>query len=347
MKAIVYHGINDVRLDDIEIPQINENEALLKVKAAALCGTDLRVKASGHRCIPEGDTRILGHEVSGIIEKVGSKVANLKEGMRVAVAPVSGCGVCRQCINGNEIFCKNDLVLGLSINGGMSEYMVIPEPHIKGGNVFIMPGDMGFDVAAVAEPLATVYTGLSACSVKPADVVLVVGAGPVGLMHMQMAKIFGAQKVIVSEILDERRALAEEFRADCVINPLKDDLKEAVLKQSYGRGADAIVIAAASPEAQSQSIDLAATGGSINFFGTLPKGKEKVLIDSNQVHYKNLKIVGTTGATVINYYRTMELVISGKIDLSKFISSRFAFEQYSEAFDAAKLTSSLKVIFEI
>jgi L-iditol 2-dehydrogenase len=347
LKAIVYHSIGDIRLEDIDIPEINENEALLKVKVVALCGTDLRVKASGHRSIKEGQTRILGHEVSGIIEKVGNKVSSLKVGARVAVAPVSGCGVCRQCITGNEIFCSNDLVLGLSINGGMSEYMVIPEPHIKGGNVFVLPKDMRFDIAAIAEPLATVFTGLSACNIKPADIVLIVGAGPVGLMHLQMAKIFGAAKVIVSEVIQSRRAIATEFGADYVINPIQENLKEIVLKNSFGRGADIVIIAAASPEAQSQSIDIAAIGGSINFFGTLPKEKEKVMINSNQIHYKNLKIVGTTGSTVANYCRTMELLILKKIDLSKFISKRFKFEEYKKAFELAKSTSSLKVIFVI
>jgi L-iditol 2-dehydrogenase len=164
---------------------------------------------------------------------------------------------------------------------------------------------------------------------------------------MQMAKIFGAQKVIVSEILDERRELALKFGADRVINPLKEDLKEIVLNLSYGRGADAIIIAAGSSEAQSQSLGLVATSGCINFFGTLPKGKNKVTIDSNQIHYKNIKILGTTGATVLNYYKTMELVSANKINLGKYISARFNLDQYKEAFEAAKSTSSLKVIFKI
>jgi len=347
LKAIVFHGIDDVRLDEMEIPKINENEALLKVGAAALCGTDLRVKASGHRCIGEKETRILGHEVAGTISKVGGKVKGLVEGMRVAVAPVSGCGICRQCISGMQVFCRNDIVLGLSTSGGLAEYMVIPEPHIKGGNVFVMPESMGFDVAAVAEPLATVFTGLSACKVKPADIVLVVGAGPVGLMHMQMSKVFGAQKVIVSEILDDRLEMALKFGADHVVNPIKENLTEVILKLSNGRGADAIIIAAASGQAQSQSLELVAIGGHINFFGTLPKGQDKIVIESNKVHYKNINIIGTTGTTVLNYYKTMELLISNKIDLSRFISARFGLDQYKEAFEAAKSTNSLKVIFEI
>jgi len=347
LKAIVFHGINDVRLDEMEIPEINENEALLKVGASALCGTDLRVKASGHRCIGENETRILGHEVAGTISKVGGKVKGLTEGTRVAVAPVSGCGICRQCISGMQVFCSKDIVLGLSTSGGLAEYMVIPEPHIKGGNVFVMPQRMSFDIAALAEPLATVFTGLRACEVTPADIVLVVGAGPVGLMHMQMAKIFGAQKVIVSEILEDRLEMALKFGADHVVNPLKENLEEVVLNLSNGRGADAIIIAASSGQAQSQSLELVAIGGHINFFGTLPKGKDKIVIESNKVHYKNIKILGTTGTTVLNYYKTMELLLSDKIDLSKYISARFKLDQYEEAFKAAKSTGSLKVIFEI
>ena len=346
MKAIVYHGINDVRLDNVETPRINENQALLKVKTAAICGTDLRVKAAGHRAISSSESRILGHEVSGVIVSTGKKVSGLSPGMRVSVAPVVGCGRCRQCLSGKQINCKDDIVLGLSINGGMAEYMVIPEQHIISGNVFILPDSMDFETAAIAEPLATVFTGLEACLLKPADVVLIVGAGPIGLMHMQMAKVFGAAKVLVSEVVESRRVRAVEFGADLVIDPLADNAVVTVMENSGGRGADVIIIAAAAPEAQSQSLNLAAVGGSINFFGTLPKARQDVILNTNLIHYKNLKLVGTTGSTVLNYYRTMELVISKKFDLSKYITSRFSFNDYLEGFAAAASSSALKVILE-
>ena len=147
--------------------------------------------------------------------------------------------------------------------------------------------------------------------------------------------------------MDERLERALKFGADEVVNPLKQDLKGTILNLSYGRGADSIIIAAASAEAQSQSLNLVAIGGHINFFGTLPKGKDKIVIESNKIHYKNIKILGTTGTTVLNYYKTMELLLSNKIDLSKFISGRYDFNQYEEAFEAAKSTKSLKVLFEI
>ncbi len=347
MKALVFYGVEDIRLEDITIPSIGNQEVLLEVHAAAICATDLRIKANGHRCIPEGEKRILGHELAGKIVKAGKDVKNFKIGDRVAVAPVAGCGYCRQCISGNATLCKYAKILGLSDNGGFAEYMVIPESHINGGNVFKLPDSFSYEVAAVAEPLATVFTGVQACNVKPSDIALIVGAGPIGLMYVQMSKIFGAQIVIVSEVIEERRKKALSFGADFVIDPRNEDIRQRITELTYERGADAVIIAAASAVAQIESLELAAIGGYVNFFGTLPKGEEKILIDSNILHYKNIKLLGTTGTTVLNYYKTLELLISKRIDLSRFIGSEFRIEQFEEAFKSAKKSNSMKVIFRI
>ncbi len=347
MKALVFHGIEDIRLEDIDTPGIGDGEILLKVHSAAICATDLRVKTNGHRTIPQGETRILGHELAGEIAETGSKIKHLKVGDRVAVAPVAGCGHCRQCISGNAILCKDNRILGLSVDGGFAQYMKIPESHVSGGNVYRLPDDISYEVAAIAEPMATVFTGMEACMVKPSDTVLIIGAGPLGLMHTLMARIFGARKVIVSEILEDRRQNAMKFGADEVVDPSNEDLHERIMRSSQGRGADAIIIAAPSPEAQVESIELAAIGGYINFFGTIPKGKEKITIDSNLIHYKNVKLFGTTGTTVLNYCRTMELLTAGRIDLSAFISAEFPLERFKEAFEFAKRPATLKVLFKI
>lgn len=345
MKALVFFGKEDIRLTEIPVPQISDREILIKIHAAAICATDIRIKSSGHRTIPDGQTRILGHEMSGEIEFAGANIKHLKAGDRVAVAPVAGCGYCRQCVSGNATLCRDNKILGLSINGGFAQYMKVPESHINGGNVFKLPENMPYEQASIAEPLATVFTGMEACNVKASDVVLIVGAGPVGLMHVMMAKIFGAQKVIVSEISDMRRQKALSFGADFTINPLAENVSERVVELSYGRGADAVIVAAASPEAQVQSIDSIAIGGYINFFGTLPKEKENITINSNLLHYKNAKIFGTTGTTVLNYYRTMELIISGRLDIARFISAKFPLDKFREAFDYSKDPNCLKVLF--
>ena len=212
MKALVFHGIEDIRLEDIDTPGIGDGEILLKVHSAAICATDLRVKTNSHRTIPQGETRILGHELAGEIAETGSKIKHLKVGDRVAVAPVAGCGHCRQCISGNAILCKDNRILGLSVDGGFAQYMKIPESHVSGGNVYRLPDDISYEVAAIAEPMATVFTGMEACMVKPSDTVLIIGAGPLGLMHTLMARIFGARKVIVSEILEEPKTECHKVR---------------------------------------------------------------------------------------------------------------------------------------
>lgn len=347
MKALVYKDQQGIRLEDIPVPDINDDEALLRVHSAAICATDVRVAAYGHRKIPEDSSSILGHEMAGEIFSTGKSVKKLEVGQKVSIAPVTGCGTCSHCISGNFTMCREDRILGLGINGGFAEFMVIPGDYIKRGNVFILPQEVSYETGAIAEPLATAFTGMEACDVKPAAILLIIGAGPIGLMYLILSKVFGVQKVIVSEIMEERIKVAKKFGADHVINPEREDIKKKILEVSHGRGPDAIIIAAPSRQAQEQSIELAATGGYINFFGTLPKGKEHINIDSNLVHYKNIKILGTTGTTVQNYHRTLELLVSKKIDISQLITARFPLEKYRQAFELAKSPGSLKVLFDI
>ena len=156
MKALIYHGKNDVSLEEINTPRPGEDQALLKVKAAAICGTDLRIIKSGHRDIPDGTDRILGHELAGEIVEVGGKVKDIEPGMRVAVAPVIGCGKCTVCLSGDANMCKNCRILGMGIDGAFAEYMIIPRKHIENGNVMSIPPSISFETGALLEPLATV-----------------------------------------------------------------------------------------------------------------------------------------------------------------------------------------------
>ncbi len=332
MKALVYHKINDLRLEERDIPEINENEALIRIRAAAICSTDLRIKAHGHRDISEGSTRILGHELAGEIVEAGRKVRSLKPSMRVAIAPGIGCGNCRHCRCGMHNLCSDHNILGLGLDGGFAEYMRIPEQFISRGNILNLPDSMSFEVGSLIEPLGTVFTGAEACRIKPSDIVLIIGAGPIGIMHMMIAKVFGAQKVIVSEILRSRRDQALGFGADHVIDPAREDLKKILPDLSYGRGPDVIIIAAPSPEAQELSLELVALGGHINFFGTLPADRQVISINSNLIHYKRINIVGTTGSNVANYRRAAELLISKRLDISALISNTLPLEQAGEAF---------------
>jgi L-iditol 2-dehydrogenase len=345
LKALIYHGKNDVRLEEIEAPRPGNGQVLLKVKAAAICGTDLRIKKSGHRDIPDGTKRILGHELAGEVAKVGDMVKDLRCGMRIAVAPVIGCGKCKVCLSGNANMCENCRILGLGIDGAFAEYMIIPREHIENGNAMVIPSFISYETGALLEPLATVFTGAEACNIRPSNSVLIIGAGPIGIMHIMMAKVFGASMIIVSEIADKRAKQALSHGADHVLNPDKSDYRKKLMAITGGRGPDNIIIAAPSPQAQMDSLEIVSVNGYINFFGTIPPEKQPVKLNTNLIHYKRINVVGNTGTSVKNYFRTTELLRSGKLDISGLISKTFPLEKAEEAFELAESKEVLKVLF--
>jgi L-iditol 2-dehydrogenase len=344
MLAAVYHGINDLRIEEVEKPAIGEDEALLRVKAAAICGTDLRILASGHFKILEGTTRILGHELAGQVVEIGPRVRGLVPGMRIAIAPNTGCGTCEQCVQGRDHLCPNYEAFGISLDGAFAEYMRIPASFIRRGNTALIPEGISYEEGALNESFSCCYHGSRACRIEPGDVVLIVGAGPIGIMHLLLARLSGASTVIVSEMIEERRLQALEFGADLAINPGQEDLLAVVGEVSHGRGADVIIVAAPAPSAQEQSLDLAATRGRINFFGGLPKGSEFISFKSNRVHYREIVVMGTTGSSNYEFRRSMEIIASGRVALAPLISARFPLLEAKEAFAVAASKKALKVI---
>ncbi|MGQ9625332.1 MAG: zinc-dependent dehydrogenase [Anaerolineae bacterium] len=346
MLAAVYHGIQDIRVEEVEGPPIGPEEALLRVRAATICGTDLRIYTSGHFKIPPGTKRILGHEVAGEVAAVGQAVKALKPGQRIAIAPNIGCGTCWQCIQGHNHMCPDYEAFGISLDGAFAQYMRIPAPFIQRGNIAFIPESLSYEEAALNEPFSCCYNGSRACRIEPGDMVLIIGAGPIGIMHLFLARLSGASLVIVSEMIEERLAQAMEFGADLVVNPARDDVAEVVQKASGGRGADVVIVAAPSPAAQEQALELVATQGRINFFGGLPTGKEFIRFNSNLVHYKGIIVTGTTGSSSFQFRRSMEILASGRVKLARLISARFPLTQIKEAFDLAASKKILKVVVE-
>ncbi len=344
MLAVVYHGSDDLRVEEVPIPQIGPDEILLKVSAASICGTDLRIWHGGHRKYPPGILRIPGHEVSGEVASVGDNIQDLKAGQRVFVAPNMGCGRCRQCISGNNNRCANYAALGVTLDGAFAEFMRVPAVAVLQGNVMPLADSLGAEVAALIEPFACVLRGQRALSIQPGDVVLVMGAGPIGIMHMLLARLSGANKVLVSELQEARLLQAKQLGADRVIDLAKEDIRFVVETESEGQGADAIIVAAPSHQGQESALNLAAIGGRINFFGGLPKDRPTINFDSNLVHYKELMVTATTACSTSDCHQAAAIVNSGRIDLSPLISARFALKDALAAFQAAEDRHSLKVV---
>ncbi len=345
MLAAVYHGPNDLRLEERAVPTIGPDEALLKVVSSGICGTDLRILHGAHRKFPPGTFRIPGHEFVGDIVQVGANVRGLEVGQRVFVAPNIGCGHCRQCVRGHNNRCANYEAFGITLDGAFAEYLRIPAAAILQGN--LIPLREGTDpAAALLEPFACVLRGQDAVNVQPGDVVLVIGAGPIGLMHVMLADLRGAVRVIISDHHDSRLARAVQAGADRVVNSLQEDLASVVAEESQGQGADVIIVAAPAPQAQEEAVQLAAIGGRINFFGGLPKDRSTIQCDSNLMHYKELHVTGTTACSTSDCWRAAALVNSGRINLEPLISDRFPLNRVLEAFAAAEDRQSLKIMIE-
>lgn len=346
MLAAVYHGPNDLRVEDVPVPAIGMSEILVKVVSASICGTDLRIFHGNHRMYQPGTVRIPGHEVVGSIAALGSGVDNYFVGQRVFCAPNTGCGHCQQCISGNNNLCANYDAIGVTSDGGFAEYVRIPANSVQQGNVIPVSESVEPAVAALMEPFACVLRGQNALHMKPGEVVLVMGAGPIGVMHTKLAKARGAGRVIVSEPIPERAAQAGRMGADRVVDPAAEDLRTALKEESQGRGADVIIVAAPAHAAQESALELAAISGRINFFGGLPKDRPMINFDSNLVHYKELLITATTACSTADCWQATQIVNSGLVDLSALVSQRFPLKDALSAFGAAEDRKSLKVVLE-
>jgi L-iditol 2-dehydrogenase len=345
MQAAVYHGPDDLRVEDRPTPPIAAGEILVKVDSASICGTDLRILHGQHRKFPPGTVRIPGHEVAGTIAEVGAGVQGITPGQRVFVAPNMGCGHCRECITGNNNRCADYQAIGVTLDGAFAEYVRIPAAGVQQGCLIPIADEVDTPVAAMIEPFACVVRGQNAAAIRPGDTVLVVGAGPIGIMHLKLARLRGA-RVILSEPNPARLALALRMGADWGINPINEDVGATLKDLTRGRGADAILVAAPSHQAQQQSLQWAAIGGRINFFGGLPKDQPTVTLDSNLIHYKELLVTGTTACSTADCWQAAEIVNARLVSLAELVSLHFPLGETNAAFAAAEKGQALKVVIE-
>jgi len=342
MKAVSLHGAKDLRLEDIEKPTVGPNEFLVRVKAATVCATDVRMYTYGdsHVKLP----RVLGHEFAGDVEKVGANLRNsLKVGMRVTANPNMYCGRCKYCIAGRHELCDSRYALGIDVDGALAEYLRVPPEAFKTGGVCEVPDSLSYEEAALVEPLSCCLHGQDFAQTRVGDIVAVIGAGPIGLMHVTVSKAMGASKVIVSEIDDERLREAANFGADYLINPSKEDLASKISEVTDGHGADVVIVAVGSPATQQQALSIAAKGGRINFFGGLPAGKEIVPLNTNLIHYREIFVLGTSSQSIYDFRKTLELVSTGVLDVKRFITHRFPLDETLKAFETASSRVGLKV----
>jgi L-iditol 2-dehydrogenase len=344
MLAAVYYAPNDLRVESRPIPTLAPGEALLKVESATICGTDLRILGGGHRYYGAGVVRVPGHEVVGRIVAVADDTVGVSVGTRVFVAPNMAVGFSRQAVRGDNNLSQNFAAFGITQDGAFAEYLRIPSAAILQGNLIPIGETVDGAATALIEPFACVLRGQKPLHIDVGEVVVVMGAGPIGTMHVMLAKLHGAGHIIVSEPQAERRTQVLAFGADIAVPP--DELAAAVQAASGGNGADAIIVATPVHAALEAATGIAAIGGRINFFGGLPKDKPTIALDANAVHYKELIVTGTTACSTADCHQAAAIVLSGRVNLGTMVNARYPLHEALAAFEAAKDRLSLKIAIE-
>lgn len=342
MKALRLYGVKDLRLEETERPLPREGEVVLKVAAAGICATDLKAYNYGSR------TKIpvtLGHEVAGIVVQAGRGREELLNS-RITVNPNIFCGKCVYCLQGEHVLCHKRYALGIDADGGFAEYMLIPAAAFDVGCAQIVPDSLSMEEAALVEPLSDCLRGQLKLGLKPGDKLAIIGAGPIGLMHLLLARALGVSKVIMLEKSDVRARVAERIGADHVILLNGADVVKEVQKLTEGEGADAVVVAVGVPDAQKDALKIVRPGGAVNYFAGLPAGVAGVEIDTNAIHYKQIRLLGTSMSTPMEFKMALDLVASGRVNLKPLISMELPLQDGIRGFIEAQKFENLRILLK-
>jgi L-iditol 2-dehydrogenase len=345
MKALRFYAPKDVRLEDVAEPECGPDEVKLRVRNCSTCGTDVKIFNNGHQNI--SPPRTMGHEVAGEVVEVGADVSGWSVGDRAQVIAAVPCGECYECRKGWMAVCENQTSVGYQYEGGFAEYLIVPRQVLKVDGLNRIPDNIGFDEASVAEPFACAINAQELISVGEGDTVVVFGAGPIGCIHIRLARANGASRIFLIDVNPERLAMsADAVKPDEVINGSEVDVVERVKELTGGRGADVVITATAANIAQEQAIGMAARRGRISFFGGLPKTNPYIQCDSNLVHYRELMIMGANGSAPEHNKRALEYISTGKVPVKDLITARLPLERALEAFDIVAKGEAIKVTIE-
>lgn len=346
MRVVSYRGPKNFQLDHRSDLDLASGEARLKVEACGVCGTDVRIYKGEHSAYEHAIGRVPGHEIVGRIVEISAdaQIDEVGIGDRVFVAPNIGCGSCVHCASGNENLCRRTEGIGITRDGAFADYLIVPSRAVERGN--LIPLDPAIEPATgtLIEPLACVLRGQQKVGLGLGDTVFVAGGGPIGLLHVALAKASGASVIICSEPSEQRRQAATRAGADHVIDPMAGDPTEMVADLTDGTGVDVVITAAPIHAIQTSAIELAASGGRVLFFGGLPKSRPTVEIDTNIIHYRELLVAGTTASTNQNCRDATSLINDGVLSLDWMVSDIVALEDFAGAIDKVQDATALKVV---
>ena len=338
MKAAVYHGPGDLRVEEVPVRKLKDNEVKIQVKYCGICGTDIHIFHGDGGCCDVTPPLVPGHEFSGVVAEVGAGVKTVKVGDRVTGDPNDMCGECYFCKNGMQHFCKNNIGIGTTVDGGFAEYVIMREKQ-----VYKVSDELSFIEAAMAEPISCCLHGIDLCNIKAGDTVLVMGGGPIGMIMMQLAKNAGASKVIMSEPVEEKREQALKLGATKMIDPLHEDV-EAVLAE-YCENVNVVIECVGNVHTQADAVRFAGKGATIMYFG-LAAPEESFPIRPDDIFKKELHIT----SYYINPYsfeRAIQILESGTVELESLITNVVPLDDIADVFTKPEYRRTGKVMIQI
>ena len=343
MRGSMFYGPNNMVVEELPLA-LKENEVLLKMDACAVCGYDVRVFRNGHRKVRP--PIILGHEICGrIVQEINTSDGILSAGTRVAVLPIMPCLSCRYCNSQEYNLCNNLMEIGSTVNGGFAEYIKIPQQVIKIGGLIPVPDNLSNEEAALLEPLACCLNGFSQLGqVEKEKSVLIIGDGPIGLLHLQLSRaLYGLKTAVVGKI-PFRLQKAKSMGADAAF-ALDDRTINDVMDFTGGVGANVMIIATSNPEALNFAKKVASKNSKINVFAGFPND-HSFSLDANWLHYNQISIIGSFSSTPTMFRKAAMLASNGTIDLSRIVTHRYSLDDIKQAFLATEQFHGLRTVID-
>lgn len=343
MNCAVFHGVEDMRMERRPIPSCPKGGLLVKVKACGICGGDVR---NYHNRLKDGVTnQIIGHEIAGEVVEVGSNVTRFKVGEAVAMAPDVSCGNCWYCRRGLVNLCESHKMLGTHFPGGYAQYIALPPQVLEHGFVEPIPQGMKWEHAAFAETAAAVVACQKRIGIGMGDSVLIIGDGPVGCLHVEVARARGAAKIMVVGM--DRLSLAQSFKPDLLLdNRNPETVAASVMEATDQIGADFVICAVPTTAVQQQAIHLCRKRGTVVIYGGVPKTADISTLSSNRIHYAEITVTGAFSYPATGLQDALSAIHTGQIHADAYISQIIPLSHVLEGMEMVRKGIALKVILD-
>lgn len=343
MKAAVLEKPGKLAIRELPDPSCPPGGVVVKVLAANVCSTDLHMWEKGHPALRY--PRTLGHEIAGVVAEVSNEERRYKVGDKVQVYPGIGCGTCEYCRRGRENLCPSIRILGFTLDGGFAQYLALPREAVEKGGLNRLDYPLSMTEAAMAEPLACCLNALEKVALKEGEIVLILGAGPIGCLFAMVAKHQGSGKVILLEKDSARISQARLGLEVDLLDANNVEVVEAVMELTGGLGADVVVTCFREAALEYPLLELAAPGGRVLMFSGISADKGVVPTDLNAVHYRELELIGAYGCTSIQCQRALDLMADG-LEVNWLISQRVDLNGLEESFSALSSREAMKICVE-